>query len=88
MSVKYKNYMEDCVESIFETVYSDLDMCKCENCKMDTIALALNMLKPKYVVTKEELMYEKLDLLQLQMEVDVVTALTNASEVVKQHPRH
>lgn len=88
MTVTYKNYMEDCVEQTLKTVLNDLDVCKCENCIMDISAIALNSLKPKYVVTKKDIMYEKLALLQLQTEVDVITALTNAADVVKRNPRH
>ncbi|HAA81501.1 MAG TPA: competence protein ComFB, partial [Thermoanaerobacter sp.] len=37
-----KNYMEDAVDQMMDKVLKDLDVCKCDRCRMDIKALALN----------------------------------------------
>jgi len=83
-----KNYMEDCVVELLPSVMEQMDMCQCHRCRLDTMAHALNTLPPKYVVTLKGRMYSKVAVLQSQFNVDIVTALTVAAEVVQKNPRH
>ena len=83
-----RNYMEDCVGMLIDRVISEIDCCKCENCRYDVTAIALNSLPPKYVVTRRGEFYTKLDFLHQQFDVDIVSAITKAVELVKQNPRH
>ena len=83
-----KNYMEEIVFNLIDDVLKDIDVCKCEKCKMDIIAIALNNLPAKYVVTKKGELYSKLNLFRLQAEVDVVMAITKAAMMVKERPQH
>ena len=83
-----KNYMEDMVQAKMPQVLSQMDVCKCQRCQMDMMAFVLNKLPPKYVVTTKGSMYAKLMLLQSQFEVDVITGLTQAAEIIGTHPRH
>lgn len=47
----YINVMESIVKSNFEDRMATFDMCTCEHCKADVIALTLTKLPAKYVVT-------------------------------------
>lgn len=83
-----KNYMEICVENLLGVVMKQIDVCNCERCKMDIIAIALNNLPTKYVVTKKGVLYSKLTTLEYQFDIDVITAITKAIDIVKNNPRH
>ena len=80
--------MEELVNMMIEDVLKDADACNCSQCKADIMAIALNMLPTKYVVTKEGTVYSKTSLLVQQFEVDIITAITKAAEIVSKSPRH
>lgn len=85
----FKNYMEEVVESTLEEILAHRDdICKCDRCKMDIKALALNHLPPKYVVTDKGYVYTKINELESQFKADVTVAVTNAMKVVRNNPRH
>jgi len=86
--VVLKNYMEEVVLNLMEGVLDDINMCKCELCKMDIAALALNDLPPKYIATETGELYSKVNSLRNQFEVDVIAAITKAAVLVKRSPRH
>jgi len=86
--MELKNYMEEIVFNYMDEVLKDFDMCKCDICKLDIAAKALNELPPQYFVTKKGEVYSRIKHLKLQFEVDVVTALSRAAELVKNNPRH
>ncbi len=83
-----KNYMEEVVLNLMEGVLDDINVCKCEMCKMDIAALALNDLPPKYIATEKGELYSKVNSLRNQFEVDVIAAITKAAVLVKRAPRH
>lgn len=85
---RLKNYMEEFVLSQLNEVLTDINMCKCEKCRMDIAALALNDLPPKYVITEKGELYSKINSLRQQFEVDVIAAITKAAVMVKRSPRH
>jgi competence protein ComFB len=83
------NYMEDAVRENLERLLSERDdICKCEKCKLDIMALVLNKLPSKYVVTLKGRVYTKLSQLELQRKADIVKELTKAIEIVKNNPQH
>ena len=86
--VEIKNYMEYCVKDMLSQVLKTMDICKCERCKMDILAHALNHLPPKYVVTRTGTIYAKLASMYNQFDSDVIVAITNAAKVVGKSPRH
>jgi len=83
-----KNYTEVCVKDMIESMLPRLDCCKCDNCKYDIMAIALNSLPPKYVVTHTGQIYTKLNALQNQFEADIIAAITRAVKMVTAKPRH
>ncbi|NLG89708.1 MAG: late competence development ComFB family protein [Clostridiaceae bacterium] len=86
--MEIKNYMEEVVFHCMDDVLKDINMCKCEICRMDIAAKALNDLPPQYVVTKKGEVYSKINNLKVQFEVDVISAITKAAVLVKRYPRH
>ena len=83
-----RNYMEDCVAMLLDKVINEVDVCKCENCRYDITAIALNSLPPKYVVTTRGQFYAKMDFLHQQFDVDIISAITRATTLVAKNPRH
>lgn len=83
-----KNYMEEVVKQQLDEILKSIDMCKCEKCRMDIKAIALNSLPPKYIVTEKGELYFKVNSLFTQFEVDVIAAITKAAVIVKMKPRH
>lgn len=86
--LQLRNYMEVCVTEMMDSVLRNLNSCTCENCRYDIAAIALNHLPPKYAVTREGNLYSKLNLLQQQFDVDIITQITKAAEIVSRNPRH
>jgi len=81
--------MEDVVFNVLEKFLSKAeDVCKCEKCKLDIAAIALNKLTPKYVVTSKGRVYTKIAELEVQAVADVTREITKAVEIVKKHPQH
>lgn len=84
-----RNYMEYIVEENLPLVMDKYtDICKCEKCIDDMKAIALNNLKPLYVVTEKGIVYSKLKELSQQFKTNIVSELTQAIEVVSKNPKH
>ena len=84
-----RNYMEEVVDGTMEEILAHRDdACKCERCRMDIKALALNHLPPKYVVTDRGYVYTKINELENQFKADITVAVTNALKVIRAKPRH
>lgn len=83
-----KNYMEDVVLDLMDQVVDNMDICKCEKCRLDIAAITLNHLSPKYVVNDKGELYSKVNNFKSQSEIDVVKEITKAAMIVKQNPQH
>lgn len=88
MQHQMKNYMEEIVFNTMDDILKDINMCKCERCRYDIAAKALNDLPPQYIVTQKGEIYSKINNLKTQFEVDVITAITKAAIIVKRNPNH
>ena len=86
--VRIKNYMEDCVSDMLDTVLGEIHSCTCDRCRYDITAIALNSLPAKYVVTKRGELYTRLGTLQQQFDVDIIAAITKAAVIVSRNPHH
>lgn len=87
---KLRNYAEVAVDYFLNKTLAEYpDICKCEKCKLDIKACALNRLKPKYVVTDEGETYARISSeLEKQEMVDVIEAIMTGIEIVSKNPRH
>lgn len=84
-----RNYMENAVDLTLRDIMRSGDLpCNCEKCVNDIKAIALNNLKPMYVVTDEGLIYNKIKELNIQFRADIIGELTNAIRIVGGNPRH
>jgi competence protein ComFB len=83
------NYMEDVVASyVDEVAMKDKSFCGCPRCRLDVIAIALNDMKPKYLVTTKGYAYARIGELQAQFRADTIVAVTRALKIVSKNPRH
>lgn len=81
------NLMEELVISKLDATLDRFNCCKCDKCKKDIAALALNRLKPHYVVMSEQ--NEEYRRKNEEMYASEVTsALIQAILLVKKEPRH
>jgi competence protein ComFB len=85
---KLKNYMEELVIKKTEELQKRMNMCQCEKCRLDIIAIALNELPTKYVVSEKGELYTKLNELEQQFEIDVETEIIKAAVLVSKNPKH
>ncbi len=85
---KLRNFMEEAVIHKTNDVLKIMNICKCEKCKLDIIAIALNDLPSKYVVTQIGELYMKVGELAQQFEVDIETAIVKAVVQVSKNPKH
>ena len=81
------NLMEELVINKLDSTLDRFNCCKCDKCKKDIAALALNRLKPRYVVMKEG-EQEKRRKAELENGSEVTGALVQAILVVKKAPWH
>lgn len=87
--MEVKNYMELYVWDMLDRVLEKQEkVCKCEQCRYDIVALALNDLPPRYVVSEKGETYTRAKSLEQQFMIDVIAKITHAATVVAQHPRH
>lgn len=87
--MEVKNVMEVFVQDNLDKVLEGTNStCRCEVCKADISAFALNHLKPKYVTTDKGEIFSKAAALEPQFYMDVLTAITQAVEVVGKNTRH
>jgi len=81
--------MEAAVEAHFSEVAKRFpEACLCPRCRLDIMALALNALPPRYVVSKKGEVYARTEQLSQQYNADIVIALTRAFTQVIAAPRH
>jgi competence protein ComFB len=85
---KLKNTMEDVVNKNIDSILNIMNVCKCEKCRMDIMAISLNDLPAKYVVTATGELYTKVRELEQQFEVNVETAIIKAAIFVSKKPQH
>lgn len=84
----YHNIMEDVALRYLDGVMEADGGCCCAACRADVLAYALNHLTPHYVVSDKGRMMVQLNSYDSQFRTDVVSALSQARQVVRAHPRH
>ena len=87
--MKLYNYMEVVIKDELNKLLTDIkNICKCEKCKLDMTAFALNRLESQYVVSNKGRIHTKLKELDAQSHVDLMSNLTKAILHVSKKPRH
>lgn len=84
------NVMEILVQEILEDLLKvhELEVCKCDKCKADIIALTLNKLPPKYITSEKGEKISKKELSVGQYKVDIFKYLIKSIDKIKTNPIH
>ncbi|TWH78758.1 late competence development ComFB family protein [Sedimentibacter saalensis] len=81
------NVMEKLVLNKLDATLKKMNCCRCDRCKEDIIAIALNNLKPMYIVANKDNINQKIhDLGDIGSEV--TTEVIKAVLTVRKNPRH
>jgi len=80
------NMTEKLVLEKLDVVLDSMTCCKCDRCKMDIIAMALNNLEPQYVVKTKGMIEDKEAHKELSQKV--TSAVFKAVLTVRKKPRH
>jgi len=83
-----RNYTEEAVKLYMDKWFEKSDICHCDICRMDVMAIMLNNLKPKYVVTDKGALFAQLDDFDPQYKIDFITVMNQAVKIVSNGPRH
>ena len=69
-----------------DKVIESMNFCKCDSCKMDIVAIALNQLPPQYVVDTPAGIEERIENSPINQQV--ASVLLKAALAVRKEPRH
>jgi len=83
-----RNYVEVSVLSLLDSTLESLGICSCQKCRADIMAMSLNALPPKYVVSERGAIFTKASALAHQNNTDIISAITRAASIVSKNPRH
>lgn len=81
------NITENLVLSKLDATLKKMNCCRCDRCKEDIVAIALNSLKPMYVVGTKDKINKKIHELR-DNNSEVTTEVLKAVLVVRKNPRH
>lgn len=83
------NYIEKVVREVLDDILARKnDICKCEKCRLDMMAIALNNLPPQYYVSDKGEVFSKLMSTYADMRTKVLTEVTKAVMQVEKQPSH
>lgn len=85
---KVINLMEEIVVLKVDMAMNESGVCNCQLCRADVLAYALNHLPPKYAVTSGGNVFGHMITSSLQMQAEIMVAITEGIEMVQKHPRH
>ena len=84
----YVNIMESIVKDKIIYFMRQFDVCTCDRCVADTIALTMNGLIPRYIVTSPAAVDPLISFYTNKLISDVTVEATKACIIVKYNPRH
>jgi len=83
-----RNFTEEAVRVYLDRWFVEADCCQCDDCRLDVLALMLNNLPPKYVVTDTGALYAQLGDFDPQNRIDFMTIMSQAVQTINKNPRH
>ena len=83
-----RNYTEDAVRHYVDKWFSAADVCQCDSCRLDVMAIMLNKMEPRYVVTDQGALYAQMSDFDPQFKADMMTNMGLAVKIVKNRPKH
>lgn len=86
--MKVLNAMEPLVAEALNEYWADINMpCKCEQCKNDVFALALNSITPRYVSKDSGVAFVKAQFFDKQMKTNIIVKIAEATKKVAEYPQ-
>ena len=85
---KITNCMEISVKECLDKLIEESNGCKCEKCRYDMMAIALNNLQPYYGTTHLGEVITKIKNMEQQSEANIVVEVTKAIKKVHMSPKH
>ncbi|MFG6392596.1 MAG: late competence development ComFB family protein [Lachnospiraceae bacterium] len=82
------NMMEETVLTKIDQLWQTTDYCKCDQCKIDIAAYALNRLPPRYVHSLAGALIHKFDASTIQMDAEITACVYNAIVRIGEDPNH
>lgn len=79
---------EEVIKAVNDQLKATSIACDCDKCKMDIVAITLNNLKPKYVVSRKGRLYGRIANMTYQYNADIVKEVTKAISIVGENPLH
>lgn len=73
--------MEILVKNALNEIIDKYDICKCDKCKKDIMAIALNNLPPKYFLSSNDESEKTSFLLDRQIKISVLAKVIEAIEI-------
>ena len=83
---KIANLTEEIMFSKLEMVINNMGCCKCDRCRMDIIACAMNQLPPRYVVDTPSAIAARMETSDINR--DITSVLLKSALKVRKNPRH
>lgn len=80
------NLMEETVLDKIEHLWKNTDYCKCNQCKMDIAAYALNRLPAQYVQSMKGKVLYRFESNRIQRDIEVTVAVSQGIEIVGKSP--
>ena len=88
MAMELKNYMELVVEDAVESELGKIEdeWAKTHKAKLDIMALALNRLPARYIVTDKGRIMAKINETEVQFQADILREVIRAIGIVRKNP--
>ena len=80
------NLMEETVLKKIDQLWPNTEYCKCERCRMDIAAYALNRLPAQYVQSLKGKVFYQFESTQVEKEIEVTVAVSQGIEIVGKAP--
>lgn len=88
-NLNVKNIMVEIVWEKIDSVLSHVEgCCNCTKCRNDILAIVLNNIPSKYVATKQGELFSRINISDIQNDINLSAIITSAVMYVKDHPRH
>lgn len=82
------NIIEELVKQEVDELIKGVDMCRCDKCKLNVCAIALNSLPQHYVTTKKGALLAKVQDMGISYSTEVTVEVMKALMIVKKQPLH
>ena len=84
-----RNFTEETIRVFLEKEFPLHDICQCEDCRLDVMAIMLNEFKAHYVVTDQGALFAQISgEFEPQYRIDLLSSMAHAVQIVKDRPRH